>query len=275
MIRHEMFWINYDSSQRLCRVNINVPKCVRKHNAILASTLDFGQALDLLEMDTGLEWREAEVRSLDFAVTWPSTISVDQMESVLKIRKGYRLDHGSQEDNNTIYLNPTSEEGLLQLVVYNKSKQLQAKGQSYVLPSIVGLEGRDLIRVEMRMLRRIRKQLYKKGLWNFNSILARDLETSAAFSGLIRLLESVVKGFLFSTTKGSKGNAEQQVLTALYLENPALVRRHLEGAPKLLTILESRQKIELKRRVIDEVKGSIASVKKSFEVSISPTRLAA
>jgi hypothetical protein len=217
-IRHGAIHGVYDQRQGICTMNINIPKCSRSHNVELAGCQDVERALEILAIDTGLDWGSADVKTLDIAMVLPLEFTIIEIASILKVRKGYRMDYGDETENSTIYLNPDRKTGLAQLVVYDKTAHIAYQGRHKLLQSLA-IGSAHLLRIELRLLRRVRRQLKRYG-WQSPYVLASDLATEHAFGSILKLYRVKVNGFLQSEGRRTSVRKDRGALHRMYELKP-------------------------------------------------------
>jgi hypothetical protein len=252
VIRHGILWVELRRDSSII-INLNIPKSVRTDNVILGSHRDVESALHLVARETGLDCSDADVRSVDFTLTWSSDLTTNDLEAMLQQRRGYAI----QRVSNTVYQNSTS--GLLTVAAYEKVKHLQqaSRFQTAELHSL----GKSLPRIELR-LKKVRKQLKRLGLWQAHSLRAKDLTTPVAFQAFARFFEMRAGYFFKESLEVIPKRERESKLVKIYRASPKEMRAILKkmGEVDTLEHLE-RMALALKsEETLAEIRNRISSL---------------
>lgn len=254
--RPERCWIQRTRKGELL-VNINAPKFLWGYNVQLASFHDLNRIYDILELETGLCFRDADVRSVHVAVTWESNISSEELGVMLKERKGFK----KERYLNTTYLNAANKQ--LILAAYDKLKHLKDKAKRGLLNSLTFAEA--LPKIELRLESKVRKQLKAKGLWTHHSLRARDLATPEFFGSIASFFIQRVESFLAPSPEVSISD-ESLALLEIHRKSPKVFKRVL-GSTKVGSRIQELAGAVRER----EVHGQVRKAIRQARVHVSPS----
>jgi hypothetical protein len=253
-IRRDRVWIEIRRDNSMT-IYLNIPKIVRSHNVVLGSHRDVESALQLIASETGLDCSDADVRSVDFTLTWSSDLSTNDLERMMRKRKGFSV----ERVRNTVYQN--SESGMLTVAAYDKAKHLQETSRFET--ASIHSQGKSLPRIELR-LKKVRKQLKRLGLWQAHSLRAKDLTTPLAFQAFARFFEMRAGYFFKESLDGLPKKERKDEVFKIYRADPRAMSAILKrmGDADTLEVME-RMALALKsEKTLAEIRDKISNLAK-------------
>lgn len=199
------------------RISVSIPHYLHGHNIQLSDYKDISKFIGLFESRFGISFEDAQVTRMDITATIETECPFADYLAVFTNPRYYGV---PVVFDTSLYMNSKN------VVVHCYDKSIQdRKNLKYVQKQCDERLNPNLSRIEVRLQKKVRQTLRKKGEWIYQQVLLGDLSKKEHYLFILRYAEQVMNATIVTPKRGiirsKKGFSELYLLKHM-ISDPTL-----------------------------------------------------